>query len=114
MEYKVSIVIPIYNAEKYLKKCIESIINQTIGFENIQIILVNDGSTDNSKLIIEEFYKKYENIDVIYLQQSHSLGGFARNEGIKKAQGQCLMFLDSDDCLSKEACELMYNMITRK
>lgn len=114
MKYKVSIIVPIYNAEKYLKECIESIINQTIGFENIQVILVNDGSIDNSKSIIDEFSKKYQNIDAIYLQKSHSLGGFARNEGIKNAQGQFLMFLDSDDCLRKEACKLMYDMIVRK
>lgn len=113
MKYKISIIIPVYNAEKYLKECVESIMNQTIGFENIQIILVDDGSKDDSKLIIHNLYRRYENIEAIFLEQSHSLGGFARNEGIRRAQGQYLMFLDSDDCLDKEACRLMYETITR-
>lgn len=112
MEYKISIVIPVYNAEKYLNECIESVINQTIGFENIQLILVNDGSKDNSGKIIDEYSEKYSNIQSIHLEESHLTAGFARNEGIKYATGKYLMFIDADDYISNNACEIMYNTIT--
>lgn len=112
MKSKISIVIPVYNAENYLSECIESIINQTIGFENIQLILVNDGSTDNSKKIIDDYCNKYSNIEAYHLEKSHKIGGFARNVGIKHATGEYLMFVDSDDYISDTACEKMYKTIT--
>lgn len=62
MKYKVSVIIPAYNAEKYLKTAINSVINQTIGFENVELIIVNDNSNDNSKQIIKEYSDKYDNI----------------------------------------------------
>ena len=83
MKYKISIIIPAYNTEKYLKGCIQSVIHQTFGFENIQLIIVNDGSTDNTKGIIDEVAQKYQNVDAIHLKESHKMAGFARNEGIK-------------------------------
>lgn len=64
--YKISMIIPVYNAEKYLKRTINSIINQSIGFENIELILVDDNSQDNSKSIIEEYVAKYDNVIGIY------------------------------------------------
>lgn len=112
MKYKISIVIPVYNAEKYLNECIESIINQTFGFENIQVILVNDGSTDKSGEIIDGYSEKYTNIEVYHLENSHSSGGSARNEGIQYAKGKYLMFVDADDYITDQACEQMYNAIT--
>ena len=112
MKYKISIITPVYNAGKFLNECIESVINQTIGFENIQHILINDGSTDNSKEIIEHFCKKYRNIEGYHLEESHSIGGFARNIGLEHAKGEYLMFLDSDDYIAKDACEKMYKTIT--
>ena len=111
MKYKISIIIPAYNTEKYLEECIASIIHQTIGFQAIHVILINDGSTDHSGSIINDFAQKYDNIQAIHLETSHSLGGFARNEGLKKVQGQYVMFVDSDDCLDPNACKLMYDMI---
>lgn len=112
MKYKISIVVPVYNAEKYLVECVDTIINQTIGFENLQVILVNDGSKDSSGAIADDFAKKYKNITAIHLEKSHRIGGFARNVGIEKATGEYLMFIDSDDCFRENACELMYNAIT--
>ena len=113
MKYEISIVIPVYNTEKYLNECIDSIINQTIGFEKIQVILVNDGSTDRSKEIIDDYCKKYKNIQGYHLEERHFIGGFARNVGVKEATGKYLMFIDSDDYIDKKACELMYNAITK-
>ena len=111
MEYKISVITPVYNAENYLVECIESVINQTIGFENIQLILINDGSTDNSKAIMDSYSEKYSNIESYHLGESHGVGGVARNEGLKYIQGEYLMFLDSDDKFDINACEKMYNII---
>lgn len=85
MEYKVSVIIPVYNADKYLRTAIESVINQTIGFENIELIIVNDNSTDNSRNIIEEYSSKYENIVDIHLEKNSGYPGKPRNVGIERA-----------------------------
>ena len=112
-KYKISVIIPAYNAENYLKESIESVINQSIGFQEIQLILVNDGSTDNSGKIMNEYAQKYHNVIKIHLDKSHSTGGFARNKGLKEVKGQYIMFLDADDCLDQEACKLMYDAIAK-
>lgn len=89
----VSIVIPIYNSSKYLKKCIESIKNQS--YKNLEIILVDDGSTDDSPKIIQEYAKKDSRI--IIISQKNTGQSSARNAGIKKATGEYISFIDSDD-----------------
>lgn len=97
----VSIIVPIYNSEKWLKKCIESLISQT--YTDIEIILINDGSKDNSLKICREYEAKDSRIVVIDKEN----GGVsrARNEGIKKANGEYIQFVDSDDYIEKNACE---------
>ncbi len=112
MRYKISIVIPIYNSDKFLNECIESIIHQTIGFENIQLILVNDGSKDKCGQIIDTYCQQYDNIIGIHLKKSHTLAGYARNKGVEQAKGQYLMFVDSDDYIAPNACQIMYDTIT--
>lgn len=92
---KISVIVPIYNTSKYLKKCINSIINQSIGFDNIELILINDGSSDNSETIINKYQKKYKNIK--YLYQDNSGQGVARNKGLNIATGEYVSFVDSDD-----------------
>ena len=89
----ISVIIPIYNTEKYLKKCIDSVICQT--YKNLEIILVNDGSTDNSLNICNEYKNKDTRIKVINKKNSGSSA--TRNMGIKNSNGQYLLFLDSDD-----------------
>jgi glycosyltransferase involved in cell wall biosynthesis len=89
----ISIIIPVYNAEKYLNKCLESVINQTL--KDIEIICINDGSTDNSLDILQK-YAKQDNRFII-INQDSSGAGVARNAGLDKAQGEYLAFLDSDD-----------------
>lgn len=103
----ISIIIPVYNVSKYLDECLKSVVGQT--YKNIQIILVNDGSTDNSGVICEEWKKKDDRIEVIHKAN----GGLssARNVGIEKAQGEYLMFVDSDDIISFNLCELLYNLL---
>lgn len=101
---KVSVIVPIYNVEKYLKKCLDSIINQTL--KEIEIILVNDGSTDGSSLILEE-YKRKDN-RIILINKINGGQGSARNEGIKIAKGEYIGFVDSDDWISLDMYEKLY------
>ena len=107
----VSVIVPIYNVEKYLERCIKSIINQT--YQNIEILLVNDGSPDNSKAIMEKYAKKDKRIVCCYKEN----GGLsdARNYGIKKSKGKYVCFIDSDDYIEKNYVEKLYNcMIENK
>lgn len=90
---KVSVIIPVYNSEKYLKRCVESVLNQT--YSNIEIIIINDGSTDNSKKILEELKENNKNIQL--LSQQNKGQSAARNLGMKVAQGEYIGFVDSDD-----------------
>lgn len=102
----VSIIIPVYNAERFMIKGLESCVNQTM--QNIEVICINDASTDNSALIIEEYVKKYPD-KIIYLDCEESRGsGGARNKGILHARGEYLCFMDSDDYLDIHLCEDVY------
>lgn len=102
----ISIVVPVYNVEKYLFKCIDSIIKQT--YNNLQIIIVDDGSTDSSSLIADRLGSVDNRIEVIH----KSNGGLssARNEGLKYAKGDYVMFIDSDDYISLYMCETLLNV----
>ena len=104
----ISIVVPVYNVEKYLKKCIQSIINQT--YKNLEIILVDDGSSDNSGKICDEFAQKDNRIKVIHKTN----GGLsdARNAGLDIMSGEWVSFVDSDDFVSKYYIENLYNLAT--
>ena len=99
----ISIIVPIYNTAKYLPRCLNSIIHQT--YQNLEIILVNDGSTDNSSEISEEYHQKDSRIKLIY-QKNQGLSA-ARNTGIKKATGDYLTFVDSDDEIMPKMIEKM-------
>lgn len=102
---KVSVIIPVYNVESYVRESVLSIINQTL--KEIEIIIVNDGSTDSSLSIIEDLSKQDNRIRVIStLNQGQSI---ARNLGIYKAQGEYIYFFDSDDLLEEKALEMCYN-----
>lgn len=101
-KYKFSVIIPIYNVENYLEETIDSVINQTIGFnDNIQLILINDGSPDSSEEICERYKKEYPN-NIIYLKQENSGVSVARNKGLELATGEIINFLDSDDKWEKD------------
>ena len=103
--FKFSIIMALYNVENYLNEAIDSIINQTIGFEeNVQLILVDDGSTDKSKDIAYEYEKRYPD-NVVFLSKENGGQASARNLGLKYAQGKYLNFLDSDDYISKNTLE---------
>ncbi len=102
---KVSIIIPVYNVEKYLEKCLISLINQTL--KEIEIICVNDGSTDNSRAILEQFQLKDKRIKI--LNQENLGVSQARNNGINIAQGEYIGFVDSDDYVDNDYFEKLYN-----
>ena len=111
MEVKISVIIPVYNVENYLSKCLSSVINQT--FTDIEIICINDGSTDSSLDILDS-YAKNDNRIIIINETNHGQG-YCRNLGIKMAKGQYVMFVDSDDfILDVRAIEFLYAEITIK
>lgn len=101
-DIKVSIIIPVYGVEKYISQCLESVINQS--YENIEIIVVNDGTKDNSMKIVEE-YLLDERIKIINKEN----GGLAsaRNRGIEEATGEYIYFLDSDDWIEVNTIEVL-------
>lgn len=93
MSQKVSIIIPIYNDEKYLKQCLDSVVKQH--YQNIEIILVNDGSTDGSLAICQRYQENDQRIHLIH--QNHNGNSQARNKGISVSTGDLITFIDSDD-----------------
>ena len=102
---KVSVIVPIYNVEKFLSKCLDSLVNQTL--DDIEIILVNDGSTDNSGNIAKEYKDKYSD-KIIYFEKENGGLSDARNFGIPYTKGEYIAFLDSDDYIEEDAYEKMY------
>lgn len=103
MKAKVSIITPVYNCEKYIARCIDSLLQQT--HEDVEIIMVDDGSIDQSAKIIKEYVKITDKIRYIY--QENSGPGVARNKAIKEATGKYIMFVDADDYISKDYVEAM-------
>lgn len=101
---RVSVIMPVYNAAKYLRICLDTILNQTLS--QIEVICVNDGSTDESLQILEEYQKRDKR--VIIVNQENSGAGAARNNGIAHARGEYLLFLDADDTFFPELCNLTY------
>ena len=102
---KVSVIIPVYNVENYIEKCLESVINQTI--DEIEIIVVNDGSTDLSKERINKYLNKYKD-KIKYLEKENGGLSSARNYGMKFATGEYIAFLDGDDYIELDAYQKMY------
>lgn len=103
---KISIIVPVYNASVFLRKCLDSLVNQTL--KDIEIILIDDASTDNTSIIMEEYKKKYSMIQCVYLEQNIGQGE-ARNKGIEISQGKYIMFVDSDDWIDITMCDKLYN-----
>ena len=101
---KVSVIVPVYNTEKYLKKCIDSLLNQN--FEDYEIIVINDLSPGNA----EEIIKSYNDKKIVYIKNKTNKGiGYNRNLGIKKAKGEYVCFIDSDDYVKEDFISKMYN-----
>lgn len=105
---KVSIIIPVYNVERYIRECIDSVLNQTL--KEIEVICINDSSPDNCLEILNEYAQKDKRVHVIDLKENKGMGN-ARNLGINSAKGKYIMFLDSDDFLEPNAVETAYTKI---
>ena len=99
--YKVSVIIPVFNVEKYLENCLESVINQTL--DDVEIICVNDGSTDDSPNILEKYSE-----DIKIINQENKGLGATRKVGLDASSGDYILFVDSDDFIRKDACEILY------
>lgn len=112
MSYKVTVIIPSYNSVEFLDETIESIMNQTIGFENIELIIVDDLSTDNTQEVIDSYVKQYDNIKTYENAKKTGTPGRARNIAISKAEADYIMFIDHDDRYLPNTVENLYNAIT--
>ena len=107
MENLISVIIPVYNVEKYLEECLDSIVNQT--YKNLEIILVDDGSTDNSGKICSKYAESDDRITDFHINNIGVAG--ARNFGLKHCTGQYVLFVDSDDILELDAIEILYGYL---
>lgn len=110
MQPMISVIVPVYNTEKYLDKCISSIVNQT--YKKIQIILVDDASTDSSKNICQNWQKKDKRICIIYNQKNKG-AAFSKNRGIEVASGSYISFVDSDDWILSDMLEKMVSILQK-
>lgn len=106
MSVSVSVIVPVYNVEKYLDECLSSLVNQTLS--DLEIIVVNDGTKDNSQSIIDHYVKQYPNKVISLIKENGGLGD-ARNYGIPYAKGEYIGFVDSDDIVHLEMYEKMFN-----
>lgn len=109
-ETQVSIIIPVYNVEPYLRQCLDSVLGQT--FKNFEVLLVNDGSTDNSGFICQEYVEKDNRVR--YFEKENGGVSSARNFGIKHSRGEYITFIDSDDWVEPNYLEIFYKTIKEK
>ena len=107
MTEKITVIVPVYNVENYLNKCLDSLINQT--YKNLEIIVINDGSTDNSGIICQEYAQKDNRI--IYIEKENGGLSDARNVGLDKMTGSYVTFIDSDDWVEPDYVEVLYNKL---
>ncbi len=112
MNYKISVVVATYNSGNFLIRFLDSIISQSLGFSDIEVIFVDDASTDSYTLkLLNEFNEKYSNVCVIFLDENSGFPGTQRNKGLDLASGEYIIFADHDDTYNKDAFEVMYNKI---
>lgn len=112
-KFKVSVIIPVFNAQKFLNNCLNTFKEQTIGFNNIELIFVNDCSTDNTKKILEEFSAKYSNCKIFNLKENSGCPSIPLNIGIEQVTSDFLMFMDQDDTYAENMCEVLYGTIVK-
>ena len=106
MDIKVSVIVPVYNVENYIEQALNSLLGQTLS--DLEIIAVDDGSSDKSGEILDQYAQEYpQRIEVLHIQNSGA--GNARNEGLKRAKGKYIGFLDSDDWVAEDMYETLYN-----
>ena len=114
MSYLISIIITNFNGENDIPNLISDMKEQTIGFENIELVIADDKSQDRSREILEEYSHKYENVKPVFLEENSKSPGRPRNFGIREASADYIMFCDQDDFYKSDFCEVMYNEISVK
>ncbi|MBQ3797459.1 MAG: glycosyltransferase family 2 protein [Butyrivibrio sp.] len=107
---KISVIIPCHNTEKYLSDCLKSLEKQTLGIENLQVILVNDASEDGTWQIISDFEKRHPRETIAINLEKNMMQGAARNIALQYVEGKYVRFLDSDDCFQENSCKLLYEL----
>jgi len=112
-KYEISIIIPVYNNEKIIHRTLKSIINQSIGLDYLEVLLINDCSKDNTALVLDDYARKYDNFKVIHINESTGAAGTPRNIGIKESNANYLIFLDHDDFFELNAIEKLYDLIIK-
>src|SRR4051812_47114422 len=108
----VSVITPVYNAENYLRKTIDSVVNQSLGMDQIEYILIDDCSTDSSREILLKYSSRFTNILVVFLKRNTGTPGRPRNIGIELAQSKFITFLDADDWLEPNGLEVLATILT--
>lgn len=111
MDEKITVIIPVFNGEEHIHRTLNSLLNQTFGFENIEVIIIDDCSTDDTPNIIKEYSNKYPNIKSFFSEKNYGAAGKGRNVGLENASADYIMFLDSDDEFALDMCEVMYTTI---
>ena len=109
-ELKVSIVIPCYNVDKYIEECLNSVLNQT--YSNLEVVVIDDGSNDGTRRILEEYQNRYRNIKLLI--QKNKGSGSARNAGVRVCSGDYLLFVDADDYIQNDTIETLVNAVSGK
>ena len=109
--YKISIIMPIFNVEKYIERSFNSILNQTMDLNDIEVIMVDDCSTDSTQNIVKKYEEKYPNFKAVYHEKNSGGCAVPRNSGFEIATGKYIMFLDPDDEFALDMCETLYNKI---
>lgn len=112
MKDLITVIVPCYNVEKYVVRCIQSIENQTYGFENIELILIDDASTDNTAALLDIYRQKYPQRVIVISLTKNGKQGAARNKGLDIASGKYVSFVDADDMIDITMLEKMHNKIT--
>ena len=111
--YKLSVIIPTFNLEDTIQKTFQSVENQTIGFDNIELIFVDDNSNDNTLKFLKNYENYYSNVKVISLKNNSGFAGKPRNIGLENSTSDYILFLDGDDQLLIDSCEVLYNQINQ-
>ncbi len=113
--YKISVVVATYNSGDFLSEFLDSIKSQSLGFEDIEVIFVDDASTDSCTLdLLHDFNKKYSNVSTVFLDENSGFPGTGRNRGLDLAGGEYVIFADHDDSYVENAFEVMYNEISKE
>lgn len=109
-DLKVSIVIPCYNVDKYIEECLNSVLNQT--YSNLEVVVIDDGSNDGTRRILEEYQNRYRNIKLLIQKKGGT--GSARNAGVRVCSGDYLLFVDADDYIQNDTIETLVNAVSGK